>query len=367
MKISLCLSLLICLALAGGVAEAPVYAQQKKLQGVHGKKSVMPKNCRSCHMGMTMALTGEEGVCLNCHGTSGSRNDMVSKKYLRLDGRIDLKDIEVELRKPYNHPVLTKSGVHQGLETLPEVIVNAARHAECVDCHEPHLVEKERPFRGLKGRKVGNFVADIVNEYELCYKCHSESVNMPGTSTNKHAEFKTTNMSFHPVEGEGRSTFVISLKEPYVARKEKPADVSMITCSDCHGSDDPDGPRGPHGSRYAGLLKYNYEMGDEVSESARAYELCYTCHDRASILGNQSFPYHALHIQGVGPGSNGTSCFTCHDAHGSISTPHLIRFNEAVVMPNANDKLEYDPQGYAARHGSCLLNCHGVEHNPKSY
>lgn len=338
-----------------------------KLQGSHGDRSVMSQSCRACHKGMNMAVSGEEGTCLACHGDTKAQAGMVAAGFLKNSGNLKLVDIASELNKPYNHPVLTIQGVHQKNELLPEDLVNAARHAECVDCHNPHLVEKGNPYRGLKGRRVGNFMADIAQEYELCYRCHSDSANLPGNSSNKHEELRTTNPSFHPIEGEGKNTFVISLKKPYVARKEKPNDISMISCSDCHGSDDPNGPKGPHGSYYAGLLVLNYQMDDERSESDQAYALCYKCHDRTSILSNESFSEHSLHIQGQSGGQNGTSCFTCHDAHGSNQYPHLIKFNENVVFENADGKLKYEAQGYSARHGACYLNCHGVEHNPREY
>jgi hypothetical protein len=341
--------------------------QGGKLQGSHGDRSSMSKSCRACHKGMNMAVSGEEATCLPCHSDAAAQAKMVEAGFLKNTGNLRLPDIAAELSKPYNHPVLTTKGVHRKNEALPEEVVNAARHAECVDCHDSHLVEKGNPYRGLKGRRVGNFMTDISQEYELCYRCHAESANLPGNSTNKHEEFKTTNPSFHPVEGEGKNTFVISLKEPYVAQKQKPKDVSLISCKDCHGSDDPNGPKGPHGSIYPGLLVLNYQMGDERSESQEDYALCYKCHDRVSILSNESFQYHSLHIQGGSGGQDGTSCFTCHDAHGSSYYPHLIKFNEDVVFENADRKLKYEAQGYSARHGACYLNCHGVEHNPKEY
>lgn len=217
-------SILILLGLA--LAEVVSARQEGKLQGSHGDRSVMSKSCRACHRGMNMTVSGEEGPCLTCHGDPAARSRMIDAGFLKNTGNLDLADIGAELRKPYNHPVLTIQGVHRKNETLPEEIVNAARHAECVDCHDPHLVEKGNPYRGLTGRRVGNFMVDIENEYELCYRCHSESANLPGNSSNKHEELRTTNPSFHPVEGEGRNTFVISLKEPYVAQKKKPGDVS---------------------------------------------------------------------------------------------------------------------------------------------
>ena len=352
-----------CLSLAISVSAK----QTGKLQGSHGDRSVMSKSCRACHRGMNMAVSGEEGTCLTCHGNSAALAEMVRSGFVNDTGSLALADIAAVISKPYNHPVLTIQGVHRKNESLPEDIVNAARHAECVDCHESHVLEKGNPYRGMKGRRVGNFMADIAEEYELCYRCHSESANLPGNSTDKHDEFKTTNPSFHPVEGEGKNTFVISLKKPYVAQKQQPKDVSQISCSDCHGSDDPNGPKGPHGSYYPGLLVMNYQMEDERSESEQNYALCYTCHDRVSILSNESFPYHSSHIQGRLGSQDGTSCFTCHDAHGSNQYPHLIKFNEDVVSENADRELEYEAQGYSARHGACSLNCHGVEHNSTAY
>lgn len=336
------------------------------LRGSHANRGIMPKSCRSCHIGMAIGISGEERLCLNCHGEPSQREAMEARGLLR--GNHNLANIEIELNKPFNHPVLTTAGVHFQDEILPELQIDTTRHSECVDCHNPHLLDKKNPFAGIKGKRVGNFTANVEFEYELCYRCHSDSANLPLSSTNKHSEFKPTNRSFHPVEAEGRNLYVISLKDPYVEKSEKPNDISRIGCRDCHGSDDPDGPQGPHGSIYRGLLVENYQMDDGLPESEFAYALCYKCHERASILGNESFPYHAAHIQGDGSaGIDGTSCMTCHDAHGSNNYQYLIRFNEDVVLPNADGKLAYETQGASSRSGSCLLNCHGVEHNPKSY
>jgi len=348
---------------------ADILAQPREgvLRGDHGDKSLLPGSCRACHRGMAMKISGEEKVCLECHGNSFRRSETVRAGLMKPRAEELLADIEFELNKSYSHPVMGVSGVHRQFETLPEDVVNAARHSECVDCHEPHLAEKLNPYRGLQGKRVGNFVVEVDQEYQLCYKCHAGSANLPSTASDKSLEFRTSNPSFHPVEGEGANAYVISLREPYAARKERPSDVSTISCNDCHGSDDPNGPRGPHGSNYRGLVKYNYEMEDGRPENHYAYSLCYGCHDRTSILSNESFTFHSLHIEGGGTGQGGTSCYTCHDAHGSSRYQYLIRFNEDVVSPNVDGKLEFKADGVASRHGSCLLNCHGVEHNPKSY
>jgi len=358
------LILALILALGTFILPSPVRSESL-LQGAHAVSSSMPKSCRACHRGMRMAIAGEEQVCQACHGSDSERSMMQSRGYLV--GSADLANITSVLSKPYNHPVLNVANVHRQNETLPEEQVNAARHAECVDCHNPHIVSTDNPFAGIPGRRVVNAIVDIEFEYELCYKCHAESANLPGDSTNKHAEFKVTNPSFHPVEGEGAKAYVISLKDPYKARAERPGDVSVLTCSSCHGNDDPTGPKGPHGSNFEGLLIENYVMADGYSESEYTYALCYKCHERVSILGNESFSQHSRHIVGQTSPGGGTSCYTCHDAHGSTKNTSLIRFNEAIVTPARDGRLEYRQTAGVALSGSCTLTCHGVEHVERTY
>lgn len=339
---------------------------ESMLRGAHANTEIMPKSCRACHRGMRISVNGEEDNCLKCHGDPSFRSNMASHGYLANAG-VSLADISLELLKPYSHPTLSYRDIHRQNELLPEDQMQLPRHSECVDCHNPHAVSADQPYRGIPGRRVGDAIVDVQYEYELCYKCHAESANLPGNSTNKHAEFNISNPSFHPIEGEGASAFVISLKEPYVARADKPADISVITCSSCHGSEDANGPKGPHGSTYEGLLVENYEQRDGFPEGQFTYALCYRCHERNSILADESFPHHSRHIVGLASAAGGTSCFTCHDAHGSTQYPSLIRFNEEVVRPNLNGKLEYRPNGVAARSGTCSLLCHEVEHDDRSY
>jgi hypothetical protein len=140
-----------------------------------------------------------------------------------------------------------------------------------------------------------------------------------------------------------------------------------MTCSDCHTNDDPDGPRGPHGSQHRFLLSGNYMTDSEVAESPMAYEFCYSCHDRRSLLDGESFPLHELHIVGDPmKGRLGTSCYTCHASHGSMDYPHLLRFQSSTVRgETVTGQLRFSDKG--DRTGECWLSCHGYNHAGASY
>jgi predicted CXXCH cytochrome family protein len=127
------------------------------------------------------------------------------------------------------------------------------------------------------------------------------------------------------------------------------ADAS-VRCTDCHGNDDPSGPRGLHGSRYAGILRDAYAAQDGAAESAETYALCYRCHERRSVLSDTGPGRHVLHVV-----RHGVSCHTCHDPHASTA-PHLIRFDEGTVFP-MDGIVEYSPAS------GCTLVCHGVPHS----
>ena len=333
-------------------------------QPYHLDRQKLPYGCGSCHVGFDFRSGGGLDGCLNCHGAPARR-----RKGLIRSG-IELKDIETELKKTYRHPIFESRGIHSSKEHLPETDPKARRHSDCVDCHNPHLISSDNKLAGIKGKRVGSIVVDITKEYELCYRCHSDSANLPGRSVNKRVEFAITNPSFHPVEGEGRNLAVVSLIKPYREKRYNQSDISMIGCGDCHGNNDPSGPKGPHSSTYQYILKDNYSTRDYESENIFAYALCYRCHNRSSILGDESFKYHSLHIKGKQSGTGlggGTSCYTCHTSHGSTENKYLIRFNPEVVSPSSSGVLRFAEKGSGTFRGECYLTCHGVDHNPKGY
>ncbi len=329
---------------------------------IHLDNKIMRDGCASCHLGFDFTDGGGPYKCISCHGPSNKMPQSVASLGTRL------KDLTKDFSKNYRHPVFVKRGVHNTREVLPETNPATPRHSDCVDCHNPHYVTSANPFTGIKGKRTGNFAAPITKEYELCYLCHAESANLPLKSTNKRAEFNPNNASFHPVEAEGKNLAVVSLIRPYREKKTAANDISVLKCGDCHGSDDANAPKGPHGSKYEGLLVDNYATGDGIPESSYAYAICYRCHKRSSILGNESFPLHSRHIAGERNfKGGGTSCLTCHNSHGSPDARYLIRFNRNYVSESSSGKLKFVEKGTYAFHGECWLTCHGVDHNPKSY
>jgi hypothetical protein len=335
--------------------------------GVHLDKKILSRECATCHFKTNLKSGGGSQGCIVCHGNPSRKVDNRKMPRGAVPERISMKNIEAEFVKTYRHPTFDAVGRHRRDEILPETDPKALRHADCVDCHNPHYVTKENKFAGIRGKRVVNQIVGVSGESEVCYRCHSESANLSGGHTNKKLEFSTNNPSFHPVEGEGKNSTVVSLVSPYKEKKVIPSDVSMLSCSSCHGNDDPDGPRGVHGSRYQYILIDNYDAGDRINEGEQVYALCYRCHSRSSILGNESFRYHSLHIQGRSSSQPGTSCFTCHNSHGSTDYKYLLKFNLTVVSPNSKGILKFVEKGSAKFSGECYLSCHGVDHNPKSY
>lgn len=296
-----------------------------------------PVGCEACHQGhgkkgTAMLRAKREESCFTCHGASVTPGIASAKT-----------DMLTVFNKRYKHPVRETGHLHSSQEELPEKSSAVSRHVACDDCHKVHLVDAEKKWKGSKGyTKTRARGREAREEYELCYQCHADSVNLPFSSKNKKDQFDTSNASYHPIEGYGRNTNVPSLlSSAYTVR-------SMITCSDCHGNDDVYGPKGPHGSNYEFMLKKRYTV-TEASEAQQTYELCYACHDRNNLLSNASFKKHKEHIV-----YHHIPCSACHTPHGSIQNPHLIEFDEKFVASSPM------PTYMPARTGRplCFLKCH---------
>jgi hypothetical protein len=237
-------------------------------------------------------------------------------------------------------------------------------------------------LRGVPGvDRNGGPVTSATYEYEVCLRCHGDNapdldfVPRVVPTTNARLAFAPSNASYHPVIDSGKSFDVPSIPSSF-----RPAMLpsQQIYCTSCH-SDDEGSSRGPHGSSYPPILKERYDTADNTPESFDGYALCYRCHDRASILRDDSFRKKALPGTPSGGGHSGhlaarIPCSACHDPHGvsATSSPgtgshtHLINFDARIVQPlPGHPAPTFEDGGTFA--GSCNLACHGVAHDHASY
>ena len=210
--------------------------------------------CENCHdphgaegNSRILNFQNEENNCLICHNSNVAGTN-----------------IQAMLNKPYSHDVYNYNQIHDPEENA----VVQTKHVECQDCHNPHACnnttatapESNGFVEGIRGVNLnGTEVNPIQFEYELCYRCHTDSPNKPGSAStrqieqnNVRLEYDLNNPSFHPIAGQGKNTNVPSLISPYTTS-------SLIYCTDCHASDGSSSPVGPHGSIYPHILKYQYE------------------------------------------------------------------------------------------------------------
>lgn len=291
------------------------------------------------------------------------------------NGNVAAHDVMADFSKLSIHPITDARLVHDPAESA--TVDN--RHVECADCHDPHAARAGAtpitgPLANVRGINLsGGEVNPSSQSYEICLRCHADSLNLPPSRTarqhdqqNTRLEFQLTNPSYHPVAGSGRNPDVPSLIDPLTP-------TSVIECTDCHNSNSSAvaggvGPNGPHGSMFEPILARRYETLDNTPESISAYALCYSCHSRDSIMRDESFGKHNKHVR-----DEETPCNICHDPHGVSSTQgnsannsHLINFDTTVVTPNKNNApIRFNDGGRFT--GSCDLECHGKDHDGAKY
>lgn len=118
----------------------------------HYNKGLDCNSCHASHSSPNPRLKADaedtptaNNECLKCHGGSPPANYQSAP------------NVKNDFLETYRHPTLDITGVHKDTETAAELETN--RHAECVDCHDPHTLAQ------------GN---ETVSPGDgLCFKCHS--------------------------------------------------------------------------------------------------------------------------------------------------------------------------------------------------
>jgi len=329
--------------------------------------------------------SSDYGKCLNCHTPHGSEDTsglIPGQTLLReedLCATCHDGSLANEITKIYRHPTGDYSGKHSQSEEGTAINYGSSnRHAECVDCHNPHYAKSDAMItpsapvvanrnKGVSGVRVINGGAGnqpsythippdvgINYEYQLCFKCHSSWTTQPGGQSDMAVLFNPNNPSYHPVEAQGKNTHI----NPG-AFVNGCTSTDTIYCTDCHASDNTL-VRGPHGSQYNHILKKNY-----VARSNKRYqpmspdELCFDCHNYETYANEQASDEvkkysrfykhgHEKHVS-----EEKYPCYACHDSHASTDEPHLI------VTGRAPGIISYAEAGPTTQDkGTCYPTCH---------
>jgi predicted CXXCH cytochrome family protein len=281
---------------AGTIAQAACMACHKNHTGLGTPYLLRKVEENTC---FSPANAGTSPTATSCHGA----NTTVAKN-----------NLQTVLSRFLVHPTIATAGKHKNLDVLDYTLLGAGnRHAECVDCHNPHqatnfphrvaaggwypstaastsnLVSNSGALKGVPGvtpgaaamwtaRTAYTVTAAATYEYEICYKCHSYYAIRNSTSpvaswsglssayiTDQAWEFNPANRSGHPVEvslgsrsgsTEPKALAANQLLTGTPDRSAARGNQTMY-CSDCHGADNENStdPNGPHGSNSLFMLK----------------------------------------------------------------------------------------------------------------
>ncbi len=328
--------------------------------------------------------TMRDNACLACHQIHTAEGRQRLLRFARLednclachDGSV-ATDIAAVIGRRSNHRGTWGNSGHDPTEPVRPI----RAHVECVDCHNPHAAQPGRrgtlarqsaitvpgPMLGVPGINIrGRTVNRPSFYYEICLRCHSDrpvrikkTITRTVNTPNLRLRISPTAASSHPIAVRNRGGQVPSILPAFRGRR--------ISCQDCHNVDDAEAlgdlqPNGPHGSSNPFLLTERYNTQDFTTESTGAYALCYQCHDRNSLLNDESFTLHRSHIV-----NNQAPCSACHAPHGvrgsTSEHSHLINFDRSIVRPVSSPTgsgLNFRDLGRFQ--GSCTLRCHGVNH-----
>ena len=374
----------------------------------HGDHSPLPDSCAGCHrshnsQGAVLRQGWpEEAVCFSCHSSAGPGTNL-------LPPFVNLVNTGTRF---FKHDVTQTSSTHQAGESNSGNFGMGNRHIECEDCHDPHNAARgaaTAPILPLELAGISgvdplwngpgaptsyNWLPNADREYQVCFKCHSSFTSLPTykpdgwngsayitdglrkltnagqgqvpDSRDLAREFNPNQASFHPVVAQGRNQSM-----PAGSFVNGWSQTSMVYCTDCHNTPNASTEgSGPHGSPRLHILNGGANYSTVVSNgSARvsSAEVCFQCHNfDVYVLGEgniTNFEYHKKHLDN----DWGTTCYTCHDTHGSEQL-HLINFDASAMtfLNGRNSRTAWYNDPVSGQAG-CFLSCHGESHNPEEY
>jgi len=363
--------------------------------------SLVCMNCHRTHKGLGtpyLLRQAEETTCFRgasslasetaCHGSSATATT---------------NRIQTVIGRTYKHPTTTISGKHTDLDVLyplggtPAGSLGLdwsnAKHAECVDCHNPHKAKntparvgtaawypttndntsnqtaKSGALTGVTGVQptwpaiwtvptTFTTQESSTYEYEICFKCHSywalrdaDGITTYTTAsgvtvTDQAMEFNPNNKSAHPV--------VVTLNNQTGSYAPKPLTAAQMSspwatnlgnqvmyCSDCHGAGNETSgdPKGPHGSNVKYMLKGTGKYWPTKSDGTTTWKLNTTDGQDNNLFCRNCHPIYsggswknAVHSK---EDHSGYACVACH-----IVIPHGSKRSRLIGY--VSDPSPYD-------------------------
>ncbi|MBI4312869.1 MAG: hypothetical protein HY681_13985 [Chloroflexi bacterium] len=343
------------------IAPPPTPTPGPPAHNFHQPYSADTSACAACHRVHTAQSPStlykqwpQEQVCFTCHDGTGAPN------------------IQAQFNKTYKMPISTTSVLHALSEwdtKSPSSFSGANRHVSCADCHNPHYAAAGNhtvgsayafgPQQGVWGVSPSytgawttpssfSTVSPVTYMYELCFKCHSSwawgtsppttpSGGFPQTDVAK--EFNPLNPSYMPVMAVGKNPFQLWNGTSYASSLIGGfTPTSRMVCNDCHASETPTDPAGPHGSTNSFILKGQWDR--TTGRSGTQNHLCFKCHAWSTYgpgsggASNTGFSGGGNNLHGLMVGArnkayndNPIVCMDCHVAvtHGYYRD-HLLGF-----------------------------------------
>ncbi|HET6591855.1 MAG TPA: cytochrome c3 family protein, partial [Xanthomonadales bacterium] len=346
-------------------------------------------SCRSCHKphssgGTPYILRGaEENTCYErgCHGNNTNNTDPSTP------ATPAARQIPDELSKVHAHPVNTFSGRHKNVSggESPDQLGGsgaANRHAECMDCHNPHqvqpaVVKADRgalrisaalkgawgvepnwptpPTTALTTNKV-TFepivtyakVSAPTDEYQICLKCHSNYVTLPAGARDIAQEINPLNSSYHGIVPGGTQNEAIALNPTFLL-KQPWATSQRVWCSDCHGRQTTAPPNpthtrpyGPHGSSLNGTGPGTSNtdkmlVATIVTDAANGgTPLCLVCHQESATRDGDANgrSNNSRHGRDTDERRAPEGCFSCH----MWENPAAVTAGSGDIFPHGMNK-----------------------------